>query len=64
VLGTDRIGSLLRHDDLGDSMGVSLDRLVDRRLATAAGSHWTRVDGRRFHARHAGPEATTASPVV
>ena len=45
-------------------MGAVLDRLVDRRLARAAGSQWTRVDGRRFHARHAGPEATTASPVV
>ena len=45
-------------------MGMVVDRLVDRRLARAAGSHWTRVDGRRFHARHAGPEAATASPVV
>src|SRR5215216_4053296 len=45
-------------------MRTALGGLVDRRLARAAGSQWTRVDGRRFHARHAGPEATTASPVV
>jgi pimeloyl-ACP methyl ester carboxylesterase len=55
---------LVSHDDLGDSMGVVVDRLVDRRLARAAGSLWTRVDGRRFHARHVGPEVATASPVV
>jgi 2-hydroxy-6-oxonona-2,4-dienedioate hydrolase len=45
-------------------MGVVLDRLVDRRLARAAGSHWTRVDGRRFHARHAGPGTAAGPPVV
>ena len=45
-------------------MGVVVDRLVDRRLARAAGSLWTRVDGRRLHARHVGPEVATASPVV
>jgi 2-hydroxy-6-oxonona-2,4-dienedioate hydrolase len=45
-------------------MGAVLDRLVDRRLARAAGAHWMRVDGQRFHARHAGPEAAAAPPVV
>jgi 2-hydroxy-6-oxonona-2,4-dienedioate hydrolase len=45
-------------------MRPALGELVDRRLARAAGSLWTRVDGRRFHARHAGPEVATASPVV
>src|SRR5215211_5010220 len=45
-------------------MRPALGELVDRRLARAAGSLWTRVDRRRFHARHAGPEVATASPVV
>ena len=46
-------------------MGAVLDRLVDRRLARAADSHWTRVDGQRFHARRAGPAgAATTGPVV
>jgi pimeloyl-ACP methyl ester carboxylesterase len=45
-------------------VGAVLDGLVDRRLARVAGSHWTRVEGRRFHARHAGPEPATATPVV
>lgn len=45
-------------------MRTALGGLVDRRLARAAGSQWTRVDGRRFHARHVGPEAAAAPPVV
>ena len=45
-------------------MRRALGGLVDRRLARAAGSQWTRVDGRRFHARHVGPEAAGAPPVV
>ena len=45
-------------------MRPALGGLVDRRLARTASSHWTRVDGRRFHARHAGPQAAMALPVV
>lgn len=45
-------------------MGRALRRMVDRRLARVAGSCWTRVDGRRLHARYLRSAAAAASPVV